>query len=128
MSYQSDIYAAIIASATLSEAIGGNFSWEVADGSTPAPYIVAQTISDDGGGDLAGDRSLTFPLVQFTCWAVSKEQAIDIMRTFKAEIEGRNLTGDSNPSLGYAGQQSTRDPQTKLFGEIREYKVSANLT
>lgn len=127
MSWQSDITAAVTGSSALTTLIGDRFSWDVADGTqAAAPFLVAQVISADGETDFSGVRSLVFPLIQFTAWATSKEQAIGIIATLAREIEGRNLPGDNNVSLGYAGEQSTRDPQTKLYGEIIDYRASAN--
>lgn len=126
MSYQSDIFAAIQASAALTALIGQRFSWDVADGSTPTPYLVAQTISGSGETDLSGERNLAFPLVQFTAWSISKAEAIQVIATLKAELEGINLPGGSNVSLGYAGENSTYDRDTQFYGELIDYRISAN--
>ena len=125
MSYQSDIYTAIQASTALTALIGNRFFWDIADGTTAPPYIVAQTISTSGETDLSGGRAVSFPLVQFSCWARGKAEAIAIMSTFKTEMEGRNLPGTSNASLGFSGDQSSYDTATKLYGELYDYRVSA---
>lgn len=126
MSWQSDINDAIEASAPLAALIGDRFSWDIADGTTATPYLVAQVISSDGETDFDGNRDVAFPLIQFTAWSPSKAQAIAVMDTFGDELEGRNLPGDANISLGYAGEQSTYDRDTKFYGEIREYRASTN--
>ncbi len=126
MSWQSDIFDAVQASSALTVLIGDRFSWDVADGTTAVPYLVAQVISGDGETDLSGDRSLAFPLIQFAAWSPSKAETIEVMRIVKQELEGRNLPGKNNVSLGYGGEQSTWDPQTKYYGETVDYRVSAN--
>ncbi|GAA5124665.1 DUF3168 domain-containing protein [Luteolibacter yonseiensis] len=126
MSYQSDIYEAIKASAPLTALIGDRFFWDVADSSTTTPYIVAQTVSNDGETDFDGFRDVSFPLIQFSAWAKTKQDAIEIMSKFRTGLEGRNLPGASDVSLSFAGEQSTRDPVTKLYGEIIDYRASTN--
>ncbi len=113
------------ASGELGGLIGDHVSWDIADGEVAAPYLVAQTVSGNGDTTHDGDRSLTFPLVQFTAWAKTKVGAIAIMSAFRREIEGRELPGASKVSLTYGGEMSTRDPDTKLFGETRDYRISA---
>ena len=126
MSYQSDINAAIADDAPLTALIGTGFSWDIADPETSPPYLIAQTISSDGTTDFDGNREVSFPLVQFTAWATGKASAIAIISALKTAIEGFDLPGDSNASLSYAGENSTRDPQTKLYGESVDYRVSCN--
>jgi hypothetical protein len=126
MSYQSDINDAIADNVPLTALIGTGFSWDIADPETSPPYLIAQTISSDGTTDFDGNRGVSFPLVQFSAWATSKAAAITIISTLKTAIEGQNLPGSSNSSLSFAGENSTRDPQTKLYGEIVDYRVSCN--
>jgi hypothetical protein len=124
MSYQSDINDAVLASVALTEKIADRFFWDVADVGTVPPYLVAQTVSGDGTTDFDGNRDISFPLIQFTAWAKGKAEAIDIMSLFKKDMEGRDLPGASVVSLSFAGEQSTRDPGTKLYGEIIDYRAS----
>lgn len=134
MSYQIDIDAAILANEPLasaifkSEALGHGFFWDIADGSMTVPYIVAQTISDQGTGDLSGVRDMEFPLIQFSCWAATKQAAVALTRLLKTAIEGQNLPGDSNTSLGYAGTLSNFDPETGLYAELIEYRASSTIS
>lgn len=126
MSYQSDINDAIADNAPLTALIGTGFSWDIADPETSPPYLVAQTITGDGQTDFEGNREISFPLVQFTAWATRKASAIAIISALKTAIEGRDLPGDSNASLSYSSENSTRDPQTKLYGESVDYRISCN--
>ena len=126
MSYQSDIVDAIKANSPLAAIIGARVFADVAPGGTVAPYIVYQTISDVGETPFDGIRSVTFPLVQFSCWATTKAGAVALSAALKTAIEGKNLPGSSNSSLGFSNQLSDRDQQTKLFGEIIDYRVSCN--
>lgn len=124
MSYQADIYAAIQGSAAITTLIRDRFSWDLADGFVPTPYVVAQTISANADTDLSGDRGPTFPLIQLTAWGLGKEAMLEVVRTIASEIEGRNLPGSSGSSLSFAGEQSTYDRNTQLHGEIIEFRVS----
>ena len=124
MSYESDINNAIMAADDLTALIGDRFSWDIADASTVAPYIVAQTISDGTETDLGGSRNMAMPLIQFSCWAKTKAEARAVMRQFKADMEGIELPGDSGVSLGFSNENSTYDSQTKLFGLIYDYRAS----
>lgn len=126
MSYEADIYAAAMADETLVDLIGTKFFWGVADGNTVAPYVVAQTVSSNGETAHDGSRDVTFPLVQFSCWAATAAGAIALRSAIKAALEGRNLPGTSNASLGYSGDYSTYEQQTKLHACIIDYRVSTN--
>ena len=126
MSYQSDIFAAIQADAPLAALIGSRFFWDIADGSVAAPYVVASVISANGETDFAGSRNLTFPLIQLTAWGPGKASLIAIISAIRTAIEGRNLPGSNNVSLGYAGENSTYDSDTKYYGELIEFRASSN--
>lgn len=125
MSIESDINDAILASDALTALIGTRFSWDIAEGSTVAPFLVAQTISTDSETTHDGDRSLSFPLIQFSCWAKTKAQAIAVMSAFKTDIEGVTLPGASETTLTYAGENSSYDSETKLFGHLVDYRAAA---
>jgi hypothetical protein len=124
MSWQSDIVNAILTDSAVCAIIGENVFADVAAGNATAPFIVYQQVSDSSETTLDGARSVSFPLVQFSCWASTKSGAIDLASKLKAAIEGRNLPGDSNASLSFSNQISMRDQQTKLFGEMIDYRVS----
>lgn len=125
MSWQSDIFDAIQGNAALTELIGDRFSWDIADGSTATPYLVAQVVSGSGETNFDGNRPDVFPLIQLTAWATGKASAIAIIATLKSEIEGKDLPGANNVSLGYSGENSTYDRTTRLYGEIIDYRISA---
>jgi hypothetical protein len=124
MSYQSDIYQAIKRSSALTAAIGDRFFWDVADPAPAQAYIVAQVISGNGETDFDGDRSVSFPLIQFSVWSKSKAEAIRIAALLRREIEGRNLPGASCVSLSYSSDGSIYERETKLFGERIDYRAS----
>lgn len=124
MSYQSDIYDAIIANGPVSAIVGTKVFADVAPGNATPPFIVYQTISEAGTTAWDGDRLVSFPLVQFSCWSAGKASAIALASALKTAIEGRDLPGSSNASLSFSNQTSTRDQQTKLFGEQIDYRVS----
>jgi hypothetical protein len=124
MSWHEDVVAAILADDDLSEIIDDRVFADIAPGSAPAPLIVYQQISEEGETMLDGSRDVLFPLVQFSCWATTKLGAITLAAALRNAIEGKNLDGDSNASLGFSNQESTRDQQTKLFCEQIDYRVS----
>jgi len=128
MSYQSDIYDAILACEPLTDRIGERVSWDVADGTTVAPFMVLQTISPLSQTTHDGDRSVCFDLIQVSIWATGKSTALAIAAIFKTELEGRELGGESELSLSYAGGSSSYDVETKLFGESIDYRVHATIT
>lgn len=128
MSYERDIYQAVRSCAPVWSAIGGRFSWDIADADSDAPYIVAQTISDNGPTTHAGERGATFPTVQFSCWAKSKSQAVKIMDDFRKGIEGRNLPGESVVSLTFSSRFSTYESETRLFGIQCQYNGAVQFT
>lgn len=127
MNYIEDITAAILASAPLTAIIEDRFSWDIADGSTAAPYIVAQQVSDASTGDLSGVHDFALPLIQFSCWAKTKVSAFSLAETLRTEIGGKDLAGASNTSLGFAGRSSTFDSETGLFGDIIEFRASSTI-
>jgi len=126
MSWQSDIVNAILTDSAVCAIIGENVFADVAPGNATAPYIVYQQISDNSENDFDGVRNVIFPLVQFACWHPTKSGAIDLVKKLSAAIEGRNLDGDSNASLSFSNQFSSRDQQTKLFSEVIDYRISCN--
>jgi hypothetical protein len=124
MSYQSDINNAVAASSTLYGLIGNRFFWDIADDDATAPFLVAQTISTDGETCHDGTRDWEFPLIQFSAWAATKAESIEIGSAIKRDLEGVELMGASRVSLSYSGTNSTRDQETKLYGEIIDYRAS----
>jgi hypothetical protein len=124
MSYQSDINDAISDSEILTDLIGDRFFWDVADDGASQPFIVAQTISTDGDTCHDGTRDWSFPLIQFSAWASTKVAAIGLASAIRGEIEGVTLPGNSKVSLSFSNQNSTRDQETKLYGEIIDYRAS----
>lgn len=127
MSYQAEIRAAVLATAEITELAGDRFFWDIADASAVAPYIVAQTISDNGDTDLGGDRGITFPLIQFSFWAATKETALALYDAFRRNLEGIQLPGETSTALVFAGEHSSYDDVTRLFGHIAEYRAPTNL-
>jgi len=127
MSWQSDIKDAMLSDAALVAIIGNRLSMDQANGDKAIdPYIVIQAISETGETSHDGTREVSFPLVQFSCWASGKAAAIALASALKTAIEGKNLPGSSNASLSFSNQRSSRDQQTKLFGEQIDYRISCN--
>lgn len=128
MSYEADIFRAVKECASVWSVIGGRFSWDIADATTAPPYIVAQTTSDTGPTTHAGERGATFPTIQFSCWAKSKSQAIQIMDDFREGVEGFDLPGDSLVSLTFSNRNSTYDSTARLYGIVCQYRASVQFS
>lgn len=124
MSYQSDIYTAVMAATAVTAIIGDRFFWEVADETTAAPYLVAQTISTDGETIHDRSRAWSFPLIQFSGWATTHAGAVALMSAFRSSLEGIEISGSSDVSLAFSGENSTYDPDTKLYGISSDYRAS----
>jgi hypothetical protein len=126
MSYQSDIFDAIKADAPLTALIGSRFFWDIADGDALPPFVVASVITTTGETAFDGTRNVIFPLVQFIAWGTGKAQIIGVIRQLRLAIEGKNLPGASNVSLGFTNENSSFDEETGFFGELIEYRASSN--
>jgi len=126
MNYEADIYSAMIADEGISDLVDDRVYWDCADGDAAPPYIVLQTVSNAGETAQDGSRDNQFPLVQFTAWAGTKAETIYIRNAIRSAVEGVELAGTSQTSLGYSNDLSTYDQQTKLFGHIIDYRVSTN--
>lgn len=127
MSYESDITAFILASPSLAAVIGDRFFWDIADGTTATPYVVAQTVSDDGETPHDGRRGASFPTIQFSCWATTKAAAVNLGELLRRELEGVQLPGDSFCSLSFQNRVSTYDTTTRLFGIQIDFRASHQL-
>ncbi len=123
MSYQSDIYSAVTGDATMAGLIGTKFSWDIADGGTAPPYVVAQTITTRGETTHDGVRNIEFPRIQFSCWAKTKSEAINIVSKLNNLLDGNTIAGASAVTFQFSNQISQYESATELFGEIIEYQA-----
>ena len=121
MSYQSDIKAAFTDSDDLTAIIGTRLYADVAPGTATAPYCVFQTIATGGTTTHDGDRSLEFPLIQFSCWATTKDGAIALASAVNDLLDGNTLAGSSGITFRFSGQNSNYDPESRLFGESIDF-------
>jgi hypothetical protein len=128
VSYEADIYRAVQECVPLWSAIGGRFQWDIADSTVAPPYIVAQTVSDDGETTFSGTRGASIPTIQLSCWARSKAQAVEIAKIFRDNLEGYDLPGESKTSLGFDSRTSTFDTDARLFGIILRYRASVQFS
>jgi hypothetical protein len=126
MSYQSDLASALGAASTINAIVGQRIFADVADGSTAAPYLVYQVISTGGETTHDGNRNLDFPLIQFSCWAAGKAAAIALASSLNTLLDGKTLAGASGLTFQFSNQFGTYEADTKLFGEILEYRASCN--
>lgn len=126
MSWQEDIVAAMLDDESLVDLIDDRVFADIAAGESITPFIVYQQVSEEGETMFDGTRDVIFPLVQFSCWAKTKLEAINLAIALRNAIEGFNLPGESLASLGFSNQESDRDQQTKLFCERIDYRVSCN--
>jgi hypothetical protein len=127
MSYEKDITAAILANTPLVREIGDRFFWDIADGATAPPYIVAQTVSDDGETPHDARRGVSFPTVQFSTWAKTKAEAVRISEILRSEFEGTPIAGESECVLLFANRTSNYDQTTRLFGIVLDFRAPHHL-
>jgi hypothetical protein len=125
MSFQSDLTTALAAATTITAIVSTRIYADVADGDTAAPYLVWQVVSTDGETTHDGDRSIEFPLIQFSCWATGKAAAIALASAVNAVLDGNTISGSSGLTFQFSNQSGTYEPDTKLFGEILEYRASS---
>jgi hypothetical protein len=124
MSYQSDIMTALAAASTITSIVGTRIFADVADGSAAAPYLTFQTITTGGETTHDGVREIEFPMIQFNCWAKGKADAIALASALNALMDGNTLAGTSGVTFQFSNQFGTYESDTKLFGEILEYRTS----
>ena len=124
MSYQSDIMTALLAASSVTALVGTQIYADVADGSATAPYVVYQVVSTDSETTYDGDRTMEFPQIQFSCWATTKAGAIALAAALNAVLDGNTIAGSSGVSFVFSNQSGTYETETKLFGEILEYRAS----
>ena len=124
MSYQSDIITALAAASSITNLVSTRVYADVADGSAAAPYITFQTISTSGEVTHDGVRNIEFPLIQFNCWATGKAGAIALASALNTLLDGNVIAGSSAVTFQFSNQFGQYDPDTKLFGEILEYRAS----
>lgn len=127
MSYQSDLTTALAAASTITAIVSTRIYADVADGSTEAPYLVWQVISTGGETTHDGVRNIEFPLIQFSCWATGRASAIALASAVNAVLDGNTLAGSSAISFQFSNQFGTYESDTKLFGEILEYRASCSI-
>lgn len=123
MSLESDIKTAITGDATVSGLIGSRFAWDVIDGTrAEAPYIVAQIVSEESDTTHDGEEGASFPLIQFSCWAKTREGARALGAAVRSLLGGNTITGGA--SFTFSNRTSSHDPQTRLFGELIDMRAS----
>ncbi len=126
MSYQSDIFDALTDESTISAIVGDRIFADVADGSTATPYLTFQVVSTSGETTHDGVREIEFPSIQFNCWATGREDAIALASAVNAFLDGSTLSGQSGISFQFSNQFGTYESDTKLFGEILEYRAACS--
>lgn len=124
MSYQSDLYSALVAESSITSLVSTRIYADVADSSASAPYIVYQVVATRGQTTHSGSREVEFPTIQFSCWADTKAAAIAIASALNAFLDGNTINGNSDLSMIFSNQLGNYDPETKLFGEILEYSAA----
>lgn len=124
MSFQSDLYDHIANDQSINAIVGVNVYSDVADSAAVAPFIVYQVIATDGTTPLTGTRGICFPVIQISIWAATKTQAVSLAAIVDRSLDGIQVHGESGLSLGFSGQSGTFDAESRLFGEIMEYKGS----
>lgn len=126
MSWQEDLYDALTGDGGIAALVGTNVFPDVADMSATVPYLVYQNIYTSGETTHDGGRNLEFPLVQITAWAATKEAAIALGDLVINLLDGCTVAGASDLTFQFSNRMGTYDPGERLFGEIAEFRASAN--
>lgn len=126
MSYQSNLYSALIGESTISAIVGTAIFPDIADGTVAPPYIIYQTISTGGETSHDGVRNVEFPLIQLSCWTTGRATAIALASAVNAFLDGNLIAGASAVTFQFSNQLSSYDLETKLYGEILEYSAASN--
>jgi hypothetical protein len=125
MSYQSDIITALAAASPVTGIVGTRIYWDVADGSAQPPYLVLSTVSVGGETTHDGVRNIEFPTIQFSCWTKGKAASVALAAAINTLIDGNTISGASGVTFQFSNQFGTYESDTKLFGEILEYRASS---
>lgn len=127
MSWRNDLYSALSGDATLAAIVSSRIYPDVADSSASVPYVVYQNISTTGETTHDGIRTLEFPSVQLTAWAKTKAETLSIVSRINALLDGKTVSGTSQATFRFSNQLGNYDSETRMFGEIIEFTVSAKL-
>jgi hypothetical protein len=128
MSYQHDTASALAAATAITTITGTRIFADVADGGTTTPYLVYQFVSTDGETTHDGTRDVEFPLVQFSCWASTKAGAVTLGNTLAATLDGKTIAGTSAASFRFSNRFGEYEQDTKLYGEILEFRMAVKIT
>lgn len=126
MSFQSDIIAHLEDDETITNQVGTRIYADAADGEATAPYLVYSVVTTGGETAHDGTRDVEFPLVQVSCYAATKAQAISIASSVRKRLEGGFIPGLANLTLIFDDQHGTKDAETNLFAEILELRGACN--
>jgi hypothetical protein len=124
MSYQSDIITALAAASATTGVSGSRIYWDVADGSVQPPYLVLSTVSVGGETTHDGVREIEFPTIQISCWATGKAAVITLASAVNTLLDGNTISGSSGVTFQFSNQFGQYESDTKLYGEILEYRAS----
>ena len=120
------MFSAITGDGTVSGLVDDRVFPDVADGSTVAPFVVYLNPSTDGDTTHDGVREIEFPLVQINCYATTKSAAITLANAINSVLDGNTISGTSTTSFQFSNRFGTYESDTKLFGEILEYRAASN--
>ena len=124
MSYQQDIYNAIISDSAVAALVGARVYPDVAPGNAIAPYIVYNEITADGVTTHDGEMHIVHPLIQFDCYATSRQASVTLASYLRNAIMGKTLPGISECWLSFSNESGQRDQETGLFNRILELRAS----
>jgi hypothetical protein len=126
MSYEEDLYSALIADPTLSAIVGTRVAADFVDSSEAKPYLVYQTITTSGETPHDGERANDFPLIQISAWAETKAETLAIESALVNLLDGNTMPGVSDLSLVFDDSQSRYESDSNLFGKILDFRGSCN--
>jgi len=66
--------------------------------------------------------------VQFSCWASTKAGAVALGNAVAATLDGKTISGTSAASFQFSNRFGEYEQDTKLYGEILEFRMAVKIT
>ena len=117
MTYLTDLYSALAGDTAITASVSNRIYLDIAPSTTAAPFLVYQVISTRSTTLHNRTRNLEFPSIQFSCWAKTKLEAVNLANSVLFLLDGCQPIGTSEISFVFSNQSGDYESDTKLFGE-----------
>lgn len=118
MTFESDVYAAMIASSELTALIGDRLTPSHHSHGTQAPYAVYTTIFADGAYDLDGPTGLERVRLQVDCYAETADEA-----RLVAEAVVASIPEEGWPVHGNCINNADFESELGLYRRVVEFRL-----